>query len=266
MANLLSHPAINDDLPRFAYADAPTTSSLSLRRRSNMPSASYRKAQQKSGNRTRWIIVAVMAVFIAAIVYLANIKTIYAPPDYSYPAREMGSATAKVVLEEFADYQCPYCGDFATIIQPVLVEKYIKTGKVRFIFRNFAFVDQANPNQESHAAANAALCAGEQNNFWQYHDLVFKHQTGENVGDFLRPNLISFAMQLNLDTVKFDQCLNSTQFTALMKADDDRATEWGVNSTPSFFINGQPIQLSRDMQTSLFAALDSALQSAGVGS
>jgi protein-disulfide isomerase len=231
-----------------------------------MPSSAYRKAQQNNASRIRWVMGGIIGVVILAIIYMANLQRIYPAPDYSYPPREMGSPDAKVVLEEFADYQCPYCGVFALGVQPALIDKYVKTGKVHFIFRNFAFVDGSNPNQESHAAAMAALCAGEQNSFWPYHDLIFKHQTGENAGDFLRPNLISFAMQLNLDTVKFDACLNATPFTQLMTADNDRAIRWGVNSTPSFFINQEPVVISSNLQTDLFAALDRALIRAGVGS
>jgi protein-disulfide isomerase len=232
----------------------------------SMPSAAYRKSQQKNVSRARVIIVAVIIVIIAVIGYLLNIKNIYPAPEYPYPAREMGDASAKVVLEEYADYQCPYCGVFATTVQPQLIEKYVKTNKIRFVFRNMPFVDGADANQESHAAAIAALCAGEQGSFWPYHDMLFKHQTGENKGDFLRPNLVSFALQLNLDTVKFDQCLSSAQFISLIASDQNRAQFFGVNSTPTFFINHEGVAISNNMQTELFAALDLAIKAAGVSS
>jgi protein-disulfide isomerase len=235
-----------------------------------MPSAAYRKKAKDDANRVRWIIAAIIGVIFLSTVIIfiwsaseAARKAAEPLPDFSFPAREMGSATAKITLEEFADYQCPFCGQFAINVQPSLIEKYIKTGKVHFVFRSLAFVDNTDPNQESHAAAIASLCAGEQNAFWQYHDIVFKHQTGENKGDFLRTNLISFAMQSNLDSVAFDQCLDSKKFTALLDADGERATFYKIDSTPTFVINREVVLIRNDMKTDLFAALDRALAKLG---
>jgi protein-disulfide isomerase len=229
-----------------------------------MPSSAYRKAQQTNTNRIRLIAGIVLVLVVIGILYLLNLHNLYPPPDYPFTPREAGNPSAKIVLEEFADYQCPYCGVFATTVQPVLFQKYVNTGKIRFVFRNFAFVDGSDPNQESHMAAIAALCAGDQEQFWPYHDIVMSHQTGENVGDFLRPKLTAFALPLNLDTAKFDQCLSSNKFADLMKSDGERALQFGVNSTPSFFINEKAVMISSNFQTDLFNALDIALREAGV--
>jgi len=228
-----------------------------------MPSAAYRKQKQDSANRVRLGVVLLLVLLVVGIIVLANVSRLNPLPDYAFAPREQGSTTAKLIVEEFADYQCPYCGVTAFQIQPALMAKYVQTGKVRFIFRNFPFIDQNDPNQESHSAALAALCAGDQNLFWQYHDLLFKNQTGENKGDFIRTNLISFAMQLNMDSVAFNQCLTSNKYAALVDSDIERGKRLNVNSTPSFFINGNPVVIGQDLQNDLFKAIDRALSASG---
>jgi protein-disulfide isomerase len=228
-----------------------------------MPTPSYRTQKPDSSHAIRLVIIGSVGIALAVIIFLA-VQSKPAPlPDYSFPARAMGNPNAKVVVEEFADYQCPYCGLFATTLQPVLISRYVDTGKIRFIFRAMAFVDQNSINQESHMAALAAFCAGDQNHFWEYHDLVFHNQKGENQGNFLLPNLMSFAMQLNLDSVALDQCLKSQKYVALLQSDMERADALKIESTPSFAINTVVIKFSQDLQTELFAAIDRALAAAG---
>jgi len=95
--------------------------------------------------------------------------------------RSMGDPDAPVVVEDFADFQCPCCGQFFSNSEARLREEYVETGKVRFIFRNYPIVDSYVSNgTESTLAALAALCAGEQGDFWEYHDLLFENQSGEN--------------------------------------------------------------------------------------
>jgi protein-disulfide isomerase len=182
-----------------------------------------------------------------------------------FSAREMGSADAKVVVEEFADYQCPVCGVFHSTAEPRLRSQYIKTGKVRFLFRNFPVVDSHVANgTESHLAALAALCAGDQNVFWGYHDLLFENQSGENQGDFSTPRLDSFAAQLHLDGVTFDQCLGNQTHADILTGDIQMGKSHQVNGTPSFFVNGTPVNgaFSADFPW-LFDAIDKALRAAG---
>jgi protein-disulfide isomerase len=231
-----------------------------------MPTASYRKRQQQdSANRIRWAVIIAFAFLIVIVVAAIVLQKNSTLPDYPFPPREMGSSTAKVTLEEFADYQCPYCGDFSKLVQPTLIAKYVQTGKIKYVFRNFAFIDENDPNQnmESHNAALAALCAGDQGQFWPYHDLIFKNQTGENVGDYTRTKLISFGLQLNLDSVAFNQCLTTNKYGALVDSDIARAKSLRVESTPSFFLNGVHVNITRDLQIDLFNAIELALKANG---
>ncbi|MBI5139539.1 thioredoxin domain-containing protein [Candidatus Nomurabacteria bacterium] len=85
----------------------------------------------------------------------------------------LGNTEAKVAVVEFADFQCPYCGKYFKEIFPEIKKQYIDTGKIKFIYTNFAFL-----GEESINAARGAKCAQEQNKFWEYHDYLYKNQKG----------------------------------------------------------------------------------------
>lgn len=150
--------------------------------------------------------------------------------------RVLGNPTAPVTVIEFGDFQCPFCGRFHTTVSPQLREQYIKTGKVKFIWRDFAFL-----GQESTDAARAALCAGEQEKFWDYHDYLFEHQNGENRGTFSVPNLKQFARLLELNQQAFDQCLDSRKYADVVANDTSIGRQVGVSGTPTTFVNGERV-------------------------
>lgn len=145
----------------------------------------------------------------------------------------LGDQNAPVTIIEYGDFQCPFCGKFFKDTESVLREKYIKTGKVKFIYRDFAFL-----GPESTWASNAARCAGEQNKFWQYHDHLYGNQRGENQGTFSKDNLKNFASTIGLDRVKFDSCLDSEKYNDLIQKETKEGGEAGVQGTPASFING----------------------------
>jgi protein-disulfide isomerase len=90
-------------------------------------------------------------------------------------------------------------------------------------------------------SAEAAECAGDQDAFWEYHDYLFTHQNGENKGAFNKDNLKAFAADLKLDTNTFNTCLDSGKYTQLVKDQTNLGRTLGVQSTPTFAINGQAI-------------------------
>ena len=147
-----------------------------------------------------------------------------------------GDPNAPVTIIEFGDFQCPFCGRFATSTEPQINEAYIQGGKVRFGYFNFAFL-----GQESNWAAEAAECASDQNKFWEYHDMLYSSQSGENQGAFNKDNLKKFAEDLGLDTSAFNECFDSGKYTQLIQEESSTASSIGVRSTPTFFINGQPL-------------------------
>jgi len=121
---------------------------------------------------------------------------------------------------------------FATDVARQL-DKYIKSGQLKFVYRYMAFL-----GDESQWAAEAAECAAEQGKFWDYHDKIFANHKGENQGVYSKDNLKKFAADLQLDTAKFDQCLDSGKYTAKIRQSNDAAAQVGINSTPSVVING----------------------------
>lgn len=141
--------------------------------------------------------------------------------------------SATITLVEFGDYQCPACGLYNQFITKILSDF---AGKINFVFRDFSFI-----GPESLKAAEAADCASDQNKFWQYHEYLYSHQNGENKGAFANENLKSFAKGLGLDTQTFNQCLDSGKYQSQVDNSTNDGKNAGVNSTPSFFLNGVKI-------------------------
>lgn len=144
----------------------------------------------------------------------------------------LGSANAPVEIIEFSDYQCPFCGSFVTQTLPSLKQKYIDTGKVKLIYRDFPLPFHANAQK----AAEAAECAGEQGKYYEMHDKIFGNQSAITV-----PDLKNYAAQIGLDTAKFNTCLDSGAMASEVTKDLADGTAYGVSGTPTFFINGREL-------------------------
>ncbi len=143
------------------------------------------------------------------------------------PARLRGSATAPVIIVEFSDFQCPYCRQ----VQPTLKNLLAKyEGRVSLAYRDFP-LRQIHP--QAQLAAEASRCAGEQGNFWEYHDLLFANPDKLN-----RDGLVEQARSLKLDEKQFDSCLSSAKYEAKIEEDLQQGMRAGVKGTPGFFING----------------------------
>ncbi|MEK7127102.1 MAG: DsbA family protein [Patescibacteria group bacterium] len=148
----------------------------------------------------------------------------------------LGNANAKLTVVEFGDYQCPFCGRFFKEVVPQIIKDYVDTGKVKFVYKNLAFL-----GKESIDAANAALCAKEQSKFWEYHDKIYSSQSGENQGTFAIDNLKKFATDLGLNSSQFNQCLDSQKYNAQVTADIAEANQNGFQSTPSTAVGDTPV-------------------------
>lgn len=173
----------------------------------------------------------------------------------------LGNSSAKVLMVEFADYQCPFCEQFFQSTFPQIKKDYIDTGKVKFAYRDFPFLghpDTDTAGDESTNASNAARCANAQGKFWEYHDYLFSHQGQEDSGAFSKDNLKKFASDLGLDTAKFNQCVDSDQFVTAAQNDASAARGYGVNSTPTLFVNGEMV-VGAQPYSEFKAAIDRAL-------
>jgi len=139
-----------------------------------------------------------------------------------------GEDTAPVTLVEFSDYHCPYCKRHAQTVLKQLQENYIDTGKLRFVMREFPI---PNLHPRAYAASVAALCAGDQGNYWGMHDALFNDQKAKQDEDFK-----AMADSLGLDATAFSTCLASTQFDEQIKADQAEGRKLGISGTPSFVL------------------------------
>ncbi len=147
-----------------------------------------------------------------------------------------GDPNAPVTILEFSDFQCPYCGRFFAQVEPEINRRYVESGQVRVGYIHFAFL-----GPESLWAAEASECAADQDAFWEYHDKLFSSQNGENKGAFSKDNLKGFAADLKLDTETFNQCLDSGKYTRYVQSQVDFGRQIGVQSTPTFLVNGIPV-------------------------
>ena len=149
----------------------------------------------------------------------------------------LGSADAKVLMIEFGDYQCPSCRMFWKEIEPRLKKEYIDTGKVKLVFRDFPLTT----HPEAVLAAMAVNCARDQNNYWEFHDKVFREQynKGDDVIRLKPADLKKWAKDIKLDSAAFDQCLDSEKYKGEVMKDKMEGEAAGVQGTPTFFINGR---------------------------
>jgi protein-disulfide isomerase len=140
----------------------------------------------------------------------------------------LGKDSAKITIIEFSDYQCPFCRQWHAEVLPQLKAKY--GDQIRFVYRDFPLYS-IHPNAES--AAIAANCAGEQKHYWEFGDLLFTHQDSLNTQTYEK-----LAQDLKLNVPSFSQCITENRYKSEVDADYSFASELGVRSTPTFFING----------------------------
>lgn len=146
-----------------------------------------------------------------------------------------GSADAPVTLDEYADFQCPYCGLVAQLTIPGIMERYVETGKVHYTFFDFP----VHPGSKSFLAGEAARCAGDQGGFWPMHDILFARMAEWSKKRNPVRSFQDYAGQLGLDSGALKQCLDAGTHSDVVEASKRRGEQQGVNSTPTFIINGE---------------------------
>jgi protein-disulfide isomerase len=144
-----------------------------------------------------------------------------------------GSETAPVTMIEFSDFQCPFCARFYTQTLSLIEENYIKTGKVKLVYRDFPL----SFHRYAQKAAEAAECADEQGKFWEYHDLLYEKQNEWSALGISK--LKDYAGQVGLNIGDFNQCFDSGKMTQEVEKDSQDGQSYGVKGTPAFFINGK---------------------------
>ena len=199
------------------------------------------KRSRNTRKQTNWwvigLIVSVLLIGIGAIALQQNQNKAKAEPVETSQDKSMGEVDAPVVVVEYGDYQCPACGRFASTIKPKLVEEFVNSGQVRFVFRSFQFI-----GEESFWAAEAAECDNEQGKYWEFYEKLYSSQDGENAGAFRKENLEKFAVDLGLQTDTFNECLATGKYTDKVKAETLEAQNLGLRSTPSLLVNGKLVE------------------------
>ncbi|MBN1135335.1 MAG: thioredoxin domain-containing protein [Anaerolineae bacterium] len=164
-------------------------------------------------------------------------------PSLTVPAdsyRSMGKADAPLVITEFSDYQCSACGYVANTVIPEFIKRYVDTGRVRFVYRDFPL---GGADSTSHKGAEAAFCAGKQGYYWEMNEKLFSSQSewgaeGADLATLLR----GYAAQIGMDTDAFNECLDSGEAALVIQGDFLSGEQLGVNATPYFFVGDVPIR------------------------
>ena len=146
------------------------------------------------------------------------------PTENSYA---LGPADAPITIAEFSDYQCPFCRRWHAEVYEPLLAAY--PGKIRLVYRNLPLT---SIHPDALGAAEAAMCAGEQDVYWKYHDKLF---SSESLGNSV---YLQYAQELGLNVPAFEACLNDHKYQKTIESDSDFAINLGIRSTPTFFING----------------------------
>jgi protein-disulfide isomerase len=213
-------------------------------------------------------IGAVVAGLILVIVLVVvngtpgGTPTTLAVPAFQAPAaladgRSLGKADAPIAIDVWADYQCPYCGQFAEQIESLIIPLYVQPGQARLTARDLAFL-----GQESIDAAVAARVAGDLGDkFWPYHDMLFANQHGENKGAFTRERLADIAVAVGLDRQAFLTAMDDPKYLAAVQQETDEGGAQGIRSTPTMIVNGQRFDALLDW-AKVAAYLDSLVAAA----
>jgi protein-disulfide isomerase len=149
---------------------------------------------------------------------------------YEIPTKDsysIGPEDAPITIVEFSDYQCPFCRRWHDEVYEPLLAAY--PGKIRMVYRHLPLTSL---HPDAFSAAEAAMCAGEQDAYWQFHEKLFSSETlGNSVYG-------QYAQDLGLDMKSFEACLSDHKYQQSIQADVDFAVDLGIRSTPTFFING----------------------------
>ena len=143
----------------------------------------------------------------------------------------MGDPNAPITILEWGDYQCTFCFKFHQNTLSIINEEFVKTGKVKIIFKDFPL-----NGPDSKLAAEASYCAHDQDKYWEYHDQLYKNWAGERTGWITREALSKFAESINLDMEKFNKCLDENKYKNKINSIYEFGNEIGVDATPSFLV------------------------------
>ncbi len=216
-------------------------------------------AEARSGGTPAWLLPAsilVAAVLISgSLIYMVHGGKTAAAPDtqdpgvaakVEAPAAEdrdaiLGNPDAPVSIVQYEDFQCPFCGEYFQETEAQIRSAYVETGKAKIVYRHLAFL-----GPESIAAAAASECAKDQGKFWDFHDGLFNAEVAdgqEHNGNLNRTLFMKLAKDAQLDEQKFASCIDGKTYDQYVQDQTkDASTRYGVNSTPTIFVNDQKVE------------------------
>jgi protein-disulfide isomerase len=193
------------------------------------------------------VVVALLLVGLIAIPAIQNADTPVGEfnriTPVAYPNENgttLGDPNAKVTIDTFEDFQCHACQSYTQSIEPVVIKNIVETGKAKYVFHQYPFLDDASTDTGSDNAANASECAAEQNRFWDYKNMLFANRNGV-IGEFSSNRLAAFAESLGLDMNQFNTCYSENRYQDKINADLQLGKEMNVQGTPSVFVNGENV-------------------------
>jgi protein-disulfide isomerase len=193
-----------------------------------------------------WVLGLIALIGVAALGYVASkpksasadvhdvADTTNAGPAQGYL---IGKVDAPVKILEYADFECPSCGGFATVTEPDVRTRIIEPGLANLTYYDFPLTQHRN----TLAASNAAACADEQGKFWPMHDRIFQGQEEWNgeATDAPKPFFKRYAGEIGLDVAKWESCYDARKYQKRISANLADGLKRGVNSTPTFIIGNK---------------------------
>jgi protein-disulfide isomerase len=226
------------------------------------------RTRRKSESNTIgiWIIgvaATIVLVVVAAIAFQNRPAAIsVGAPDVQADwlnGTVMGNPEAPVTIQAWEDFVCPACRQWTTTVEPKLIQDYIKTGKVKVEFHQFPLSIHA---PGSDMAAQASLCANDQNAFWSYHNRLFPAQDQGQAG-FTIDALVKYADELGLDSKALMDCMSSQKYREEVVKSGNDAIGLGLNATPSILVDGVRLNNPFDYDGELKSAIEAGLAKAG---
>ena len=204
--------------------------------------------KSKSSSKTPfYAAIGVVALFgVGALAYVAsrpkNAATTVDPAKIVPGEPQgylLGKPDAPVQVIEFADFECPACGQFATLAEPDIRKRLVDAGTISYRFYDYPLPMHRN----TWAASNAAACADEQGKFWEMHDQLFNAQDQWNGQATSRPKgkFMEYAKALGLNVDQWEACFDARKYQARIKANEQMATKRGASQTPTFVIGDKMI-------------------------
>ncbi len=217
-----------------------------------MSKRQFIEERRKNNQRQRTLMLTLMIgglVIVAAAITVAFISSSrvnlsqndIVQPDIDLPIlvdrNTLGDPNAPVVIEEYSDFGCSHCADFALGTKKLIEQEYIESGQVYLVFHS---VGGLLGSPATLQAAEGAYCAADQNAFWPFHDLIFANQVVlfQNRNVDISRTLVQFAEILDLDPDQFETCLTERKYKELAVQDEISAAQQGIDGTPTFIVNG----------------------------